>query len=144
MHIFASNKLDLERNFQITSVDRAIYDTLVEAEEFECLIFDLAEDSELDKMFRPLNNMRSSGLLLGKEKAKDNRSILHSSWQRLYALRLEKDVYLVTGAAIKLTQTMQERSHTLKELKIMEIMRNDLIDNGVTDLDGFVDFQNYC
>ena len=67
---FSSNKADLERNFQIRSVDKAIYDTLMDAEELECMILDLAEDSDLDKMFRPLNNMRTSELLLGKEKAK--------------------------------------------------------------------------
>ena len=136
---FSSNKADLERNFQIRSVDKAIYDTLQDAEELECMILDLAEDSDLDKMFRPLNNMRTSELLLGKEKAKGRRET-HPSWLRLYALRLEKGVYLITGGAIKLTYTMQERSHTLKELERMEEVRNHLIDNGVTDLDGFIDF----
>ena len=143
VEFFTSNMVDLERNFQITSVDRAIYDTLVDTEEIECMILDLAEDSDLDKMFRPLNNMRSSELLLGKEKAKGRWSASHPSWLRLYALRLEKGVYLITGGAIKLTHTMQERSHTLKELETMEMVRNYLIDNGVTDLDGFIDFQNY-
>lgn len=136
---FSSNKADLERNFQIRSVDKAIYDTLMDVEELECMILDLAEDSDLDKMFRPLNNMRTSELLLGKEKAKGKRGA-HPSWLRLYALRLEKGVYLITGGAIKLTYTMQERSHTLKELERMEMVRNHLIENGVTDLDGFVDF----
>ena len=136
---FSSNKADLERNFQIRSVDKAIYDTLMDVEELECMILDIAEDSDLDKMFRPLNNMRTSELLLGKEKAKGKRGA-HPSWLRLYALRLEKGVYLITGGAIKLTYTMQERSHTLKELERMEMVRNHLIENGVTDLDGFVDF----
>jgi hypothetical protein len=136
---FISNKVDLERNFQITNVDRAIYDTLQDAEELECMILDLAADSDLDRMFRPLNNMITSELLLGKEKAKGNRHT-HPSWLRLYALRLEKGVYLITGGAIKLTYTMQERSHTLKELERMEIVRNHLIDNGVTDWDGLIDF----
>lgn len=142
-NFFTSNKLDLENNFQITSVDKAIYDTLMDAEILECLILDLAEDSDLDRMFRPLDNMRSSELLLGKEKARGSRGPSHPSWLRLYALRLEKGVYLITGGAIKLTHTMQERSHTLKELETMEMVRNYLIDNGVTDLDGFIDFQNY-
>jgi hypothetical protein len=49
-------------------------------------------------------------------------------------------VYLITGGAIKLTHTMQERSHTLKELERMEMVRNHLIDNGVIDWDGLIDF----
>lgn len=54
--------------------------------------------------------------------------------------KLEKNIYLITGGAIKLTFTMQKRSHTLKELEKM--VRNYLIDNGVTDLEGFIDFLN--
>lgn len=114
---------------------------MTEAEELECLILDLAEESDLDKIFRPLNNMRTSELMLGKEKAKGKR-VTHRSWLRLYALKLEKNIYLITGGAIKLTFTMQERSHTLKELEKMEMVRNHLIDNGVTDLEGFIDFLN--
>lgn len=59
---------------------------------------------------------------------------------KIVCIEVGKGVYLITGGAIKLTYTMQERSHTLKELERMEEVRNHLIDNGVTDLDGFVDF----
>ena len=58
----------------------------------------------------------------------------------IICVKLEKGVYLITGGAIKLTHTMQERSHTLKELERMEMVRNHLIDNGVTDWDGLIDF----
>lgn len=51
----------------------------------------------------------------------------------------ERGVFNHWGA-IKLTYTMQERSHTLKELERMEMVRNHLIDNGVTDWDGLIDF----
>ena len=34
-------------------------------------------------------------------------------------------------------------SHTLKELERMEMVRNHLIDNGVTDWDGLIDFVNH-
>ena len=42
--------------------------------------------------------------------------------------------------AIKLTATMAERSHTLAELAKLEQVRNYLIDNGVYDLDGLIDY----
>ncbi len=35
---------------------------------------------------------------------------------------------------------MQEREHTLEELRRLEMVRNMLIGEGVTDLDGFSDF----
>ena len=32
-YFFSSNKADLEKNFQIRSVDKAIYDTMMDADE---------------------------------------------------------------------------------------------------------------
>ena len=79
-------------------------------------------------------------MLLGREKANGKRSIGHDSWLRLYAIKFEPHAYLLTGGAIKLTHSMEERAHTLQELTRMETVRNFLIDKGVTDLDGFYDY----
>ena len=84
--------------------------------------------------------MRSSEALLGREKAKLNKRPKHASWLRLYAIKLEPGIYIVTGGAIKLTKTMQERSHTLRELEKMEKVRNDLISQNVIDADSFVEY----
>ena len=46
---------------------------------------------------------------------------------------------LVTGGAIKLTHTMQEREHTLEELRKLEKVRNFLLSEGASDMDGFYD-----
>lgn len=69
-------------------------------------------------------------------KGKGKRQTTHSSWLRLYAIKLEKGIYLITGGAIKLTQLMSEREHTINELKKMEMVRNYLLDNGIIDADG--------
>ena len=53
--------------------------------------------------------------------------------------RFQKNSYLITGGAIKLTRTMQEREHTLAELQKLEQVRNFLISEGAFDLDGFYD-----
>ena len=74
------------------------------------------------------------------EKAKGERRSRHGSWLRIYAIKLEPGCYIITGGAIKLTRTMQEREHTLRELNKMEIVRNYLINEGAIDADGFVDF----
>lgn len=82
---------------------------------------------------------RISDILLGKEKAKGkNRN--HPSWLRIYALKVGNSKYIVTGGDIKLTATMQEREHTLEELRKMEEVRNYLLSEGVVDSDGFIDF----
>lgn len=49
---------------------------------------------------------------------------------------------MITGGSIKLTRTMAERGHTLEELKNLERVRNYLIDNGVSDMDGIKDISS--
>ena len=137
---FKANIRDLEDYFHISNVTKAIYDTLSDASELECLILDISPSADLDQLFRPLENYRITEMLLGREKAKGKRSIGHDSWLRLYAIKFEPHAYLLTGGAIKLTHSMEERAHTLQELTRMETVRNFLIDKGVTDLDGFYDY----
>ena len=63
-------------------------------------------------------------------------------WLRLYAIKLEQGCYIITGGAIKLTKTMQEREHTLRELNNMERVRNLLLQEGAIDADGFADYMS--
>jgi hypothetical protein len=137
---FTENMADLESYFKITDVDQAIYDTLDDSSELECLILDISPDADLDKLFRPLENSRTAEMMLGKEKARLWQRAEHASWLRLYANKLEPGCYIITGGAIKLTRTMQEREHTLKELRKMEQVRNLLIEQGAIDADGFEDY----
>ena len=51
-------------------------------------------------------------------------------------------INIITGGAIKLTRTMQEREHTLVELARMEKVRRFLINNNIADKDSFMDFLN--
>lgn len=137
---FKNNREDLASYFKITDIDLAIYDTLEDANELRCMILDISPDADIDKLFRHLENSRIAEMLLGREKAKDRRSA-HDSWLRIYALRLGSNTYLVTGGAIKLTRTMEEREHTLNELKRMEQVRNYLIEQGAVDLEGVKDIK---
>ena len=133
---FSRNIKDLETYFHITDLDQAIYDTIADAASLSCLILDIRPDANLDLLFRPLENQRLREMLLSREKAKGKRTTSHSSWLRLYAIKLEKGTYLITGGAIKLTHFMAERDHTLNELKKMEMVRNYLLDNGIIDAEG--------
>ena len=125
--------------FYITNVYEAIMDTIDDASRLECLMLDLSPDANLDILFNHLENTRYSEMSFGKEKAK-GKGLQHPSWLRIYAIKIESGVYLVTGGAIKLTATMAERRRTLAELANMENVRNHLIDNGVFDIDGFNDY----
>lgn len=137
---FKENLADLSSLFQITDVYEAVLETIDEAKRLECLMLDISPSANLDVLFKHLENTRFSEMALGREKTKGDGSYRHPSWLRIYAIKIEPGVYLVTGGAIKLTATMAERSHTLAELAKMERVRNYLLDNSVFDLDGFNDY----
>ena len=57
---FRANIKDLSEYFKITDLNQAIYDTKVDADELECLILDSNPGTDLDKLFKPLENLRGS------------------------------------------------------------------------------------
>lgn len=134
---FTQNLDDLISYFRITNIEDSIYQTMEDRDELACIIMDISPDANLDRFFRPLENDRSSEMILGKEKGRPHRR----SWLRLYAIKLSVGIYIITGGAIKLTRTMQEREHTLQELEKMEKVRNFLIREHVFDEDSFTDYQ---
>ena len=127
--------------FKITDVNQAIYDTIDDSERLQCLIMDISPEADLDKLFCPLDNSRTSEMILGKEKARLHNTPKHASWLRIYAIKLEPGIYVITGGAIKLTRTMQEREHTLVELARMEKVRRFMLDNNIMDKDSFDDYR---
>lgn len=134
---FSQNLDDLISYFKITDIEEAIYQTMEDRDDLACIIMDISPDADLDHFFRPLNNNQTSEMLLNKEKGRPHRR----SWLRLYAIKLNAGIYIITGGAIKLTHTMQERQHTLAELENMEKVRNFLIKEKVFDDDSFTDYQ---
>lgn len=141
LHLFFyENSADLSKYFRITNLEQAVFDTMEDAAQLACVIFDLAPDADLDMLFRPLENYRYSEALLSKEKAKGSVTNSHPSWLRIYAIKIDAGTYLVTGGAIKLTWTLAERSHTIQELNRMEQVRNYLLEHGVIDLESFQDY----
>ena len=137
---FIDNLGDLKSFFKITDVYEAIEDTLSDASVLECLMLDISPEADLDNLFRHLDNARYSEMTLEKKKTKVLGVNKHPSWLRIYAIKIDSGVYLVTGGAIKLTATMSERCHTLAELAKMESVRNYLIELGIFDADGFNDY----
>lgn len=95
------------------------------------------ETDELSLLFRQWNNFN---FLLDFFFANldDLQSFFHV--ERISdAIRIEPNVYIVTGGAIKLTATMQEREHTQRELDKLNACRDFLKRNGVFDQDSFID-----
>lgn len=77
---------------------------------------------------------------LQKDKARLKKRPAHSSWLRVYAIRLTTGAYIITGGAIKLTLKMEEREHTKHELDKIESVRNFLLNEHIIDDDSFIEY----
>lgn len=139
---FIENIDDLSSYFKITDITQAVKDTIEDSDQLECVLLDLSPEADLSMLFRPLSNSEASDAMLQKEKARLKRRLRHSSWLRLYAIKLIPGTYVITGGAIKLTATMQEREHTRNELTKLERVRRYLLEENITDDTGFMEFLN--
>lgn len=137
---FKQNWSDMSAFHKIKDLSTAIEDSIEDSDELESLLLSLSSENDLDSLFHPLENFRITEMLLGREKARLKRNVGHSSWLRIYAIKLEQGVNIITGGAIKLTLRMDEREHTRRELKKMEKVRQYLLEENIVDEDGFLDF----
>lgn len=139
LDFFLANMDDLRGFFKMEKVSDAVRDTMEDAEELQRLILDFPYTEQLDGLFHPLSLEDCRAHELTREKARNWDRERHPSWLRVYAIRIEPNVYIVTGGAIKLTATMQEREHTQKELDKLNACRDFLKRNDVFDQDSFVE-----
>lgn len=137
---FKENIDDLSAYFNITDIKVAVNDTIEDSERLRYIIMDISPDTDLSRIFRPLNNNEASDVMLQKEKARLKREYGHSSWLRLYAIKLIQGNYIITGGAIKLTATMQEREHTRQELVKIDKVRRYLLEENIIDDEGFIEY----
>lgn len=139
-NFFKENIDDLNAYFNITDIKVAVNDTIEDSERLRFIIMDISPDTDLSRIFRPLNNNEASDAMLQKEKARLKRKYGHSSWLRLYAIKLIQGNYIITGGAIKLTATMQEREHTRQELVKIDKVRRFLLEENIIDDEGFIEY----
>lgn len=127
---FGANKHDL-KNYGL-NVEEAIWKTLDEAKSLRKRMLGVIKDdtSNLDSLFQNLYVHETRLYELAKQKSKQR-------WLRLYAIRIDANIYLITGGAIKLTLRMEERYHTKNELTKLEECRIFLKENGVFDDESF-------
>ncbi len=142
LDFFMDNFADLKGFFHIERIDEAVTDTFEDAEALQEFILEFPYTEQLDKIFKPLGITDGQAHELSREKARNWNRNRHASWLRIYAIRLEPNVYVVTGGAIKLTRTMQEREHTALELQKLNLCKEYLKAHGVFDQDSFVELSN--
>ncbi len=114
------------------TIDEAIKRTRREAKYLRGEILKFATDKEnsLSGLFKPLDNRISfnpkSNQYSSNNSYEKNKSRQH--WLRIYAIRVDHNLFVVSGGAIKLTEKM-DRAHLLIELEKLELTRNFLMDN---------------
>lgn len=121
------------------TIEEAIVKTRTEAKELEAVLLEYAEAGKtkrfknLSMLFKPLSEGK-----LEKEFEKDKvKAEGKKKWIRLYAIRIEANLFLVCGGAIKLRKTLNDRTYLLKELEKLEITRNYLLDEDNDELELF-------
>jgi hypothetical protein len=139
---FKKNWQDLISYFKVTDINQAIEDTIEDSDKLQGIILNISINANLDEIFHPLENFRTSDILLGREKARLKRVERHTSWLRIYAIKLSEGVYVITGGTIKLTLKMEERDHTRQELLKMDKVRSFLLKENIIDDDSFVEYMN--
>lgn len=138
---FEEHLEDLKSDFwKNITIEEAIIRTRKDANLLEKTLLEIAETGKTERLenlstiFEPL----SKGVIEDYEKDKA-KGLRRNSWIRIYAIRIEANIFVVCGGAIKLTRNMNEREHLLKELDKLEFTRNHLMEDESDDLE-FVSF----
>jgi hypothetical protein len=138
---FEEHKMDLQREFwRDISVTEAVLRTKREAQNLERKLIQIAENGKTDRydtlssLFKPLydRTIRIDDFEKNKVKGLNN-----PNWLRIYAIRLDTNLFVISGGAIKLTPTMNDRTHLLMELEKLNITQKYLRDDEDDVLDLF-------
>jgi hypothetical protein len=144
-NFFEIHKCDLQSGYHLTkigyiSIEEAVFQTIEEAEAFQEFILKVAEkgkeneDQTLqDLVFKPLHK---NDITIKHQETKAY-GVNSRSWLRLYAIRIGYNCYVISGGAIKLTRSMNEREHTRKELVKLKILTSYLKGIGFEDADDY-------
>lgn len=116
----------------IINVKKFVNTILQDAEDIQDFLENINQNKEpYGFYFEPLQNSERNKIL-AFQKGKIKENIL-----RYYAIKLDDNCFVITGGAIKMSQTMQEHPATDNELKKLEKARAFLKENGVFDEDSF-------
>jgi len=138
---FEKHKADLIAGFfGNIDIETAILITMEESGTLEKTILELSLKGKKNKygalqtFFKSLDDKSTGIIPLNKEKAYGSRK---KSWLRIYAIRIASNTYVISGGAIKLTKTMNEREHLRAELDKLEKTKQYLINEGLLDENDF-------
>ena len=138
---FEDNISDLQSGFfgDIT-VEDAISHTIVEAFKMQAYLKRIAKrglyDSDLTLQDLVFTSLHKNDFTIKHLQSKAYGQTYHS-WLRLYAIRISKNLYVVSGGAIKLTKAMNGIPHLEDELKKLITTQEYLKEIGLFDEDDY-------
>ncbi len=138
---FESNKHDLHSPyFGKITVEDAVINTIDEAGYFLENIKATVQKGNKERktllsqfVFKPLSEKEQTS----HYEADKAYGMYKGSWLRLYAVKIDETTFIVTGSAIKLTQKMQDRQHTILQLERLRKVAKFLKDQGILPSDDF-------
>lgn len=125
-----------DRSSRIRQYVEFIREDAIEIDEHLVAISE-SDDDNLEQFFQPLRNSEYQIRVLSLQKGRKN-------CLRLYAIRIDENLFVITGGAIKLPlqHLMEDRAHTRIELSKLERAKDYLMANGIFDEDSFYEFLN--
>jgi hypothetical protein len=134
---YNENKRQIENNtyLRINNEDEFIDIVIDNAQNIDEILEKLSNNNDLDSFFEMLNINQNMFEILSKRKGRQNLL-------RIYAIKIDSNCYVITGGAIKITETMQGHQDTLLELPKLEKCKQYLKENDVFDSDSFYELVN--
>jgi hypothetical protein len=110
---------------------------LFDSQELDEILNEIAENTNKNwsEFFKPLNNLEYGTTELSRQKGRKN-------YLRVYAIKIDKNCFVITGGTIKLHHINKDRPHTAKEMQKMEKCRDYLKFMGIADTDSFYELIN--
>jgi hypothetical protein len=129
------------QSYQMT-IDMAIDRVLDEADALASLIYDFVNSGfkkkgkNLQMIFKPLHNKQYEVPKHQATKAKiEDKRKFPGPLLRIYGIRIDRNTFVITGGAIKLTRLMEEHTDTKRELEKISIVKSFLSKNGINTID---------
>lgn len=128
------NQSDVPKNVPIRTL---VFQLIEDANDIDDTIIEISSNPKrsLEEFFKPLGNQEYHIVELSKQKGRKN-------YLRLFAIKIDKNCFVITGGAIKFHHLNKDRPHTKKEMQKIDRCRDYLKDNGVFDADSFYEFLN--
>lgn len=131
---FVKENIEIQKGKSIHDIINQIID---DANYIDDLLIEIDNDPKrtLDEFFKPLHNHEFREITLSKQKGR-------KSCLRIYAIRISKNLFVITGGAIKFHHLNKDKENTSREMQILTICRDYLKSKGVGDDDSFFELIN--